>query len=84
MKHLKIKKECIGSKVKGGILNRWYIIEEGNEQLYWELGLINIFETNEPAIVKVKKDAKDRKKPAEHVDSDRIGTDNDISPVLPL
>ena len=84
MKKLKIKKEYIGAKVRAGLLKKWYVIEEGNEQLYWNLGMLSIFESDEPAIIKIKKDAKDRKKPAEHVDSDSIGTDNDSSPVLPL
>ena len=84
MKKLKIKKEYIGSKVRAGLLKKWYVIEEGNEQLYWELGILSIFESNEPAIIKIKKDAKDRKKPTEQLNSNGIGTDNDSSPVLSL
>lgn len=84
MKQLKIKKEYIGSKVRAGVLNKWYIIEEGNEQLYWQLGILDIFERSEPAIIKKKEDVKDRKKSAKHVDSDSERTNNDSSTILPL
>lgn len=84
MKKLKIKKECIGLKVRGGFLNKWYIIEEGNEELYWQMGILDIFEKTEPAIVKKTKDVKDRKKQSEYFDSNGIGIDNDSSPILSL
>lgn len=82
MKQLKIKKEYIGSKVRAGVLNKWYVIEEGNEELYWQLGILDIFERSEPAIIKKKEDVKNRKKSAEHVDSNSERADNDSSPVL--
>jgi hypothetical protein len=84
MKKLKIKKECIGLKVKCGFLNKWYIIEEGNEELYWQMGIIDIFEKSEPAIVKKSKDVKNRKKSSEYVDSNGLGIDNDSSPILSI
>lgn len=75
---MKIKKELIGSKVKGGILSKWYIIEEGREEEYLSAGLYNIFEIDKPVLIKA--DAKDRKKSSKHIDSDSVGTDyNSIS-----
>lgn len=84
MKQLKIKKQYIGSKVRAGVLNKWYVIEEGNEQLYWQLGMLDIFERSEPAIIKKKEDVKNRKKSEQHIDSNSERTDNDSSPVLSL
>ena len=75
---MKIKKELIGSKVKGGILSKWYTIEEGRENEYLSAGLYNIFEIDKPVLIKT--DAKDRKKSSKHTDSDSLGTDyNSIS-----
>lgn len=71
---MKIKKELIGSKVKGGILSKWYTIEEGREEEYLSAGLYNIFEIETPVLIKA--DAKDRKKSSKHIDSDSVGTDN--------
>lgn len=72
---MKIKKELIGSKVKGGILSKWYTIEEGREEEYLSAGLYNIFEIEKPVLIKA--DAKDRKKSIKHIDSDSVGTDYD-------
>lgn len=75
---MKIKKELIGSKVKGGILSKWYTIEEGREEEYLSAGLYNIFEIDKPVLIKA--DAKDRKKSSKHIDSNSVGTDyNSIS-----
>ena len=73
---MKIRKELIGSKVKGGILNKWYTIEEGRENEYLSAGLYNIFEIEKPVLIKA--DAKDRKKSSKHIDSDSNGIDNNI------
>lgn len=72
---MKIKKELIGSKVKGGILSKWYTIEEGREEEYLSAGLYNIFEIEKPVLIKA--DAKDRKKSSKHINSDSVGTDYD-------
>lgn len=72
---MKIKKELIGSKVKGGILSKWYTIEEGREEEYLSAGLYNIFEIEKPVLIKA--DAKDRKKSSKHIDSNSVGTDYD-------
>lgn len=75
---MKIKKELIGSKVKGGIISKWYTIEEGREEEYLSAGLYNIFEIDKPVLIKA--DAKDRKKSSKHIDSNSVGTDyNSIS-----
>lgn len=72
---MKIRKELIGSKVKGGILSKWYTIEEGREAEYLSAGLYNIFEIEKPVLIKA--DAKDRKKSSKHIDSNSVGTDYD-------
>lgn len=84
MKNLKIKKQYIGSKVKSIAGGRWFLIEEGNEQLYWNAGLIEIFEQEKPAIIKVKKNAKDRTVPAESIDSNSERANDNTSPSLPV
>jgi hypothetical protein len=75
---MKIRKELIGSKVKGGILSKWYTIEKGRENEYLSAGLYNIFEIDKPVLIKV--DAKDRKKSIKHIDSDSVGTDYNSIP----
>lgn len=60
---MKIKKELIGSKVKSQLVNRYFIIEEGKENLYIKLGMLHIFDATEPRIKIIKKeDVKTRKK----------------------
>lgn len=68
---MKLKKHLIGSKVKSQVLNRYFVIEEGKEDLYIKLGLLNIFDATEPKIKVIKKeDAKIRKESDKHTDSD--------------
>ena len=76
MKKLKIAESYIGCRIKAGNMNRWYDIKEGNEQLYWDAGLIFIFERDNPSIVKIKGNAKNRKKSTEPTDSNGIRVDN--------
>jgi hypothetical protein len=64
---MKIQKKFIGAKVKSNLVNRYYVIQEGNEELYLKLGLQHIFEFTAP---KIKKYAKIGKESAEHTDSD--------------
>lgn len=67
---MKIKKQLIGSKVKSQVLNRYFVIEEGKEDLYIKLGLLHIFDATEPKIKVIKKeDAKTGKKSDEYTDS---------------
>lgn len=67
---MKIKKNLIGAKVKSTFLDKWVTIEEGKEGLYLSMGLYDIFEDESP---KIKKNAKNKKKSDEHIDSDSIG-----------
>jgi len=79
---MKIQKRFIGSKVKSNLVNRYFIIEEGNEELYIKLGLLHIFE---PVGLKIKKiDVKNREISDINTDSDSNGTANDSSPVLAI
>ena len=54
---MKIQEKFIGAKVKSNLVNRYFIIEEGNEELYITLGLLHIFQSITPKIIK-KIDAK--------------------------
>lgn len=75
MEKLKIKKNLIGAKVFHVTLNKYFTIEEGNEELYQKLGL-NVFET--PSTPKLKKDAKKTtKKRNIKTSSDSDRTNND-------
>lgn len=78
---MKIKKDLIGKRIKGGILNKWYTIEEGQEENYLKLGLLNIFEIDTPVLVK---NVKNTKKSDKLTDSDSHRTDNDNSSELSL
>ena len=78
---MKIKKEYIGSRVKSSILNKWYTIEEGQEELYASVGLMNIFEEEEPKIIK-KKDVKNPKRSSKQSDSDSDRVNDSDSPGL--
>jgi hypothetical protein len=78
---MKIKKDLIGKRIKGGILNKWYTIEEGQEDKYLKLGLLNIFEIDTPLLTK---NVKDRKKSDKLTNSDSNGNDNNISSELSL
>jgi len=73
---MKIKKDLIGKRIKGGILNKWYTIEEGQEERYLKLGLLNIFEIDTPLLTK---NVKDRKKSDKLTNSDSDGTNDDHS-----
>jgi hypothetical protein len=73
---MKIKKELIGKRIKGGILNKWYTIEEGQEDRYLKLGLLNIFEVDTPVLIK---NVKDRKKSDKLTNSDSDGTNDNHS-----
>jgi len=78
---MKIKKELIGKRIKGGILNKWYTIEEGQEDRYLKLGLLNIFEVDTPVLIK---NVKDRKKSDKLTDSDSNRNDYDNSSELSI
>jgi hypothetical protein len=73
---MKIKKELIGKKIRGGILNKWYTIEEGQEERYLKLGLLNIFVIDTPLLTK---NVKDRKKSDKLTNSDSDGINDNHS-----
>jgi len=76
---MKIKENLIGAKVKSTFLDKWVTIEEGKEDLYVSMGLMDIFEDESP---KIKKNAKNRKKSDELTDSDSDrASDIDSSPL---
>ena len=80
---MKIQKRFIGAKVKSNLVNRYFIIEEGNEELYITLGLMHIFEAVGPKIIK-KIDVKNREISYINNDSDSNGAANDSSPLLAI
>ena len=68
---MKIKKELIGSKVFCSIIRQFILIEEGNENKYFKLGL-DVFEKAKKP--KLQKNAKNTKKrdDVDSGDGDRI------------
>lgn len=80
---MKIQKRFIGAKVKSNLVNRYFIIEEGNEELYITLGLLHIFEAVSPKIIK-KIDVKNREISDINNDSDSDGAADNSSPLLAI
>lgn len=78
---MKIQKKFIGAKVKSNLVNRYYVIEDGNEELYIKLGLLHIFEASEP---KIKKYAKIGKESDKHNDSDSDRAQDSDKSILAL
>jgi hypothetical protein len=78
---MKIDQKFIGAKVKSNLLNRYFVIEEGNEELYIKLGLLHIFVNSEPKIKKIT-DVKTGKKSDINTDSDSNGISDSDSPLL--
>jgi hypothetical protein len=77
---MKIDQKFIGAKVKSNLLNRYFVIEEGNEELYIKLGLLHIFVNSEPKI-KIK-NVKTREISDINTDSDSNGISDSDSPLL--
>ena len=78
---MKIKAEKIGSKSWSKMMSRWIKIEEGKEDLYVSLGLIDIFEKEKPKLIK---DVKNTKKLNDIIDSDSDRTDDSESSLLSI
>ena len=76
---MKIKQELIGAKVFSKLFNRWIKIEAGQEQLYIDMQLFDIFEKKQPKLVK---DVKDTKEFNINNDSDSDRADNSESSTL--
>jgi hypothetical protein len=77
---MKIDQKFIGAKVKSNLLNRYFVIEEGNEELYIKLGLLHIFVNSEPKIKIIN--VKTREISDINTDSDSNGISDSDSPVL--
>jgi hypothetical protein len=77
---MKIDHKFIGAKVKSNLLNRYFVIEEGNEELYIKLGLLHIFVNSEPKIKIIN--VKTREISDINTDSDSNGISDSDSPVL--
>lgn len=77
---MKIDQKFIGAKVKSNLLNRYFVIEEGNEELYIKLGLLHIFVNSEPKIKIIN--VKTREISDINTDSDSDGISDSDSPLL--
>jgi hypothetical protein len=77
---MKIDHKFIGAKVKSNLLNRYFVIEEGNEELYIKLGLLHIFVNSEPKIKIIN--VKTREISDINTDSDSNGISDSDSPLL--
>jgi hypothetical protein len=77
---MKIDQKFIGAKVKSNLLNRYFVIEEGNEELYIKLGLLHIFVNSEPKIKIIN--VKTREISDINTDSDSNGISDSDSAVL--
>lgn len=62
---MKIKKEYIGAKCFSKLTQRFYKIEEGQGDLYMNLGIFYVYETDQPKLIKYVDNTKKRK----HTDS---------------
>jgi hypothetical protein len=76
---MKIKKEYIGARCWSKLTSSFYRIEENQGELYMNLGIFYIYETDKPKLIKYVDNTKKRKQP---VDSDGDGTDNNNSAEL--
>jgi hypothetical protein len=77
---MKIDQKFIGAKVKSNLLNRYFVIEEGNEELYIKLGLLHIFVNSEPKIKIIN--VKTREISDINTDSDSNGISDSDSALL--
>jgi hypothetical protein len=78
---MKIKKEFIGSKCWSPIMSKFFIIEEGKEELYCNLGIFDIYEIEKPKLIKYVINTKKRN---DAIDSDGDGIDNDSESKLSI
>ena len=71
---MKIKKEYIGAKCWSSLLSRWFVIEESKADLYYNLGIFDIYEIEKPKLIKYVTNTKKRN---DAINSDGDGIDND-------
>jgi len=62
-------------------MSRFFVIEEGNEELYSILGIFDIFEPTAPKLIKHVNNTKKRN---DTIDSDGDGIDNDSESKLSI
>jgi hypothetical protein len=74
---MKIKKEFIGSKCWSSLLSRWFVIEESKGDLYFNIGIFDIYEIEKPKLIK-KENVDNTKKRKHSANSDGDGIDNDF------
>jgi len=72
---MKIKKEFIGSKCWSSMMSRWFIIEESKGDLYYNLGIFDIYEIEKPKLIK-KENVSNTKKRNNAINSDGDGIDD--------
>ena len=80
---MKIKKEFIGSKCWSPVMSRFFIIEEGKEELYCNIGIFDIYEIEKPKLIK-KENVINTKKRNNTADCDGDGIDNNCESELPV
>lgn len=71
---MKIKKQFIGTKCWSPVMSRFFIIEEGKQELYSTLGIFDIYETTQPKLIKYVNNTKKRN---DTINCDGDGIDND-------
>lgn len=72
---MKVKKEFIGCKCWSPTMQRYVKIEEGKDEMYLSLGILDIYEFEKPNLVK-KENVKNTKKRNNSAGSDGHGNDN--------
>lgn len=72
---MNIRKKLIGSKVYHKVLNRYFTIEVGNEELYERLGLDVFTKRRKP---KLQKNDKTKAKSDDNVHNDGNGIDDNF------
>jgi hypothetical protein len=80
---MEIKKEFIGCKCWSPTLERYIKIEADKGELYLSLGILDIYETEKPNLVKIK-DVKNTKKRNNTAGRDGDGIDNNTESELSI
>jgi hypothetical protein len=78
---MKVKNEFIGCKCWSPTLQRYIKIEQGKDEIYLSLGIIDIFEFEKPNLVK-KENVKNTKKRNNTADRNGNGIDNNLESEL--
>jgi hypothetical protein len=80
---MKIKKEFIGSKCWSSLMSRWFVIDESKGDLYYNLGIFDIYEIEKPKLIK-KENVINTKKRNNTADCDGDGIDNNCESGVPV